>query len=666
MDCSAMVMREDAAPVIEIAGFGKRYRGKMVVKGLSLHVGEGEIHGLIGPDGSGKSSIMKAVAGVMSHDEGTVSVFGITLDSEAAAERIKHRIGFMPQGLGLSLYPELSIEENIDFFARLRAVGADELERRKERLLEMTRLAAFRTRAIKHLSGGMKQKLGLVCTLIHEPELLILDEPTTGVDPVSRRDFWAILSELVRRRGMTVLATTAYLDEASRFHRISLMHAGRILADGEPAEVAALVPGHLVMLGTPQQVDVRERLVSAFPDLTPEGGWLRIFVPERDPERAKQQVLEKLEASTVTNVHVTEPELEDTFIALIRREVGADEARARQPVQVHDRRGRAPERERDVAIEAQSLTRDFGAFRAVDDVSFRVESGEIFGLLGSNGAGKTTVIKMLTGILAPSTGGGTVAGADVTRPGRKIKRHIGYMSQLFSLYTDLTVVENITFYAGIYGLSLRQVRERCDWIVGMAGLGDVLDRRTGSLAVGMRQRLALGCALIHSPSVLFLDEPTSGVDPIGRQQFWEVLFKLSREEGVAVLVTTHYMSEAEHCDRLALMHAGRVAVEATPEAMKQNVQRREGRVLQINADDPVHALTLLERAGFEAPALFGRHLHIMSREPVTDRGRISSILAEQGIECSIRSPELSMEDVFVHWVTRLEQEAQAFKRGEAA
>jgi ABC-2 type transport system ATP-binding protein len=307
-------------------------------------------------------------------------------------------------------------------------------------------------------------------------------------------------------------------------------------------------------------------------------------------------------------------------------------------------------------IEAIELTRDFGRFRAVDRVSFQVREGEIFGLLGANGAGKTTVIKMLTGILPPTAGRGFVAGRDMRRSSQAIKRRIGYVSQAFSLYRDLTVLENIRLYAGIYGLTPAETRQRTEWILAMGGLHGYEQESSGSLSMGLRQRLALGCALVHRPHVLFLDEPTSGVDPIGRRRFWEILFGLSREEGVAILVTTHAMSEAEHCDHLALMYAGRIVADATPEEMKRQVEAEAGRMFEITTHDPGRALELLVRQGYREAALFGKRIHLLSPEPDRDRDRIPQALAAAGIDVAAIVPRpLSMEDVFVYRVTALER-----------
>ncbi|WP_374484667.1 ATP-binding cassette domain-containing protein [Zoogloea sp.] len=673
-----------SAPAIRVEGFIKRYGKRVAADGLALTVQRGEIYGLVGADGAGKSSLMKSVAGVLAHDGGTVEVFGTVIDSERAAEKVKQRIGFLPQGLGLNLYPDLSIEENVDFFGRLRGVPGAELAERKNMLLGMTRLDAFRSRPMRQLSGGMKQKLGLVCTLIHEPELVILDEPTTGVDPVSRRDFWAILGKLLEEKGITALVSTAYLDEADRFHRVSLFHEGKVMGEGTPAELIARVPGTLALFRAEPQADALPRLKAQFPQTEAMGAWLRVFAEGLTPEQARAAVemclrtptppptvgsnsfdlggtstdrgrinstpQECLQQSTIhlSDWFAREPELEDVFVAMLR------ERGARLDTSLPaDAAAAAPTST--LAIEATGLTRVFGDFRAADAVSFAVPQGEIFGLLGANGAGKTTVIKMLTGILKPSSGAGRVAGADMRSAGLAIKERIGYMSQAFSLYHDLSVVENIRLYAGIYGLDDRRARQRSDWVIGMAGLAGFENDAAGRLPMGLRQRLALGCALVHEPRVLFLDEPTSGVDPIGRRMFWDILFHLSRREGVAILVTTHYMSEAEHCDHLALMFAGRVVADASPEAMKQELITSAGQLLELRVDRPVPAQNALRDAGFANVALHGRAVHLLSRDADTDRERLPALLDKAGIVVqSVGLRPLSMEDVFVQRITALE------------
>ncbi len=653
-------MASSEPPIVKVAGFVKRYKKHTAVDGVNLEIKRGEIYGLIGPDGSGKSSLMKAIAGVLTYDSGSVEVFGTVIDSERAAELVKQRLGFLPQGLGLNLYPDLSVEENIDFFARLRLVPEQDLLERKSRLLAMTRLEKFRDRAMKNLSGGMKQKLGLICTLIHEPEMAILDEPTTGVDPVSRRDFWAILAELLQEKGMTALVSTAYMDEAARFHRLAFLSHGKVLAAGTPADVQALIPGSVVTFEATPQWEAVVRLKPRYTQIEALGSKLHVFTEETDPAQGVKDIESHLADIKVEQVRVDEPELEDVFVALLLRQ-GANEDRSDIATTaatraIHD----------GLAIEARELVRDFGTFRAVDHVSFEVKSGEIFGLLGANGAGKTTVIKMLNGIMPPTGGQGWVAGADMKTAGGAIKERIGYMSQAFSLYLDLTVEENIRLFAGIYGLDRQATNERLVWIVSMAGLKGFESSLTSRLPMGVRQRLALGCALVHQPRVLFLDEPTSGVDPIGRRHFWDILSRLAREEGVAMLVTTHYMSEAEHCDQLALMYAGRIVAEGSPTAMKDQVEHEAGQLLEVTTDQPGLALRRLARAGLAGAALFGTKLHVFSLDPSHDEIRLRDALSSDGVHVqAVAVRQLSLEDVFVHRVMALERQERETAKGAA-
>ncbi|WDQ18543.1 ATP-binding cassette domain-containing protein [Rhodopirellula sp. P2] len=640
-------------PIVRVAEFRKTYGRTTAVDGIDLEISRGEIYGLIGPDGAGKSSLMKAIAGVLTYDSGTLEVFGTQVDSEQSAETIKDRIGLMPQGLGLNLYADLTIEENVDFFGQIRLVPKEILEQRKKRLLEMTRLDKFRDRAMKNLSGGMKQKLGLVCCLIHHPQLVVLDEPTTGVDPVSRRDFWSILAQLLREEQITALVSTAYMDEATRFHHAALLFDGKVLARGEPDEIAALVPGRIVQTKAEPQAESLALLKQTFPQSEAVGPWLRVFVDDADDEQAKQAVTSRLEKFSPHEIHVAEPDLEDVFIALLRRRGLTDNDDLQTAPSISNTNARHPD---GLAIEANELVREFGSFRAVDRVNFRVEQGEIFGLLGANGAGKTTVIKMLTGLLPPTAGTGRVAGAEMRRAGQEIKERIGYMSQAFSLYQDLSVVENIRLYAGIYGLSRRSARERTEWIIDMAGLSGRENSLSGSLPMGVRQRLAIGCALVHRPQVLFLDEPTSGVDPIGRRRLWDIIFDLSRNEGVAILVTTHYMSEAEHCDHIAMMYAGRVFADASPSELKASLRNESGQLLEVTTDNPLAALEVLESEGFPGVSLFGKRIHFLASDPSVAEQRVRDALRKSNIEVlSVLEQPLTMEDVFVNRVLALEK-----------
>ncbi len=640
--------KESASLAVSARGFSKRYGKDTAVNRIDLDIHKGEIYGLIGPDGAGKSSFMKAVAGVLSFEEGTLHVFDTQVDSEASAELIKQRIGFMPQGLGLNMYPDLSVEENIDFFARLRLVPEKELTTRKNRLLGMTRLEAFRDRPMKNLSGGMKQKLGLVCTLIHEPELIILDEPTTGVDPVSRRDFWSILARLLREQGITALVSTAYMDEATRFQRAALMYQGKVLAEGEPDVIGNLAQGTMITIDVDAQADALLALSKQFEQIEAVGSRLRIWVDEADATLAEQQLRDVLAGFTIQHLECDTPGLEDVFVAKLRQEGNVVADLPAFEAGSNDKTG--------VAIEAHELSKRFDDFTAVDKISFTVPKGEIFGLLGANGAGKTTAIKMLTGIQLPTSGEGQVAGANMSTAAKLIKQRIGYMSQAFSLYLDLSVSENINLFAGVYGLDPKTRRERGAWIIELAGLQGYEKELAGSLPMGLRQRLALGCALVHKPQILFLDEPTSGVDPLGRRRFWEILFNLARVQNVTILVTTHYMSEAEHCDHLALMYAGRVVADDTPDNMKAAVTAEAGGLLEVSVDNPIVAVGVLEESEYKGAALFGRKIHLWAPDDEANRSRITSLLADAGITVlGIQARTLSMEDVFVYRVLQQEQ-----------
>ena len=592
---------------IRVDALIKHYRGVHALDGVSLRVAAGELYGLVGADGSGKSSLLQAIAGVLAADGGTVSVFGAPIASEADARGVQGRIGFVPQGLGMYLYPDLTVDEHLQFFAELRGVPAVQGARRAALLLEATRLDAFRARPMKQLSGGMRQKLALACALIHAPELLVLDEPTTGVDPLSRRDFWLLLPTLMREHGMSVIVATGYLDEADRFDRIGLLYRGRLAAEGEPAALRAAAAG-------------------------PRDG---------APGPAEQ------------------PDLEDVFVARI---CALDGLPATPAVAAVAAVTAAPPRVEGTAtvaaIEARHLTRDFEGFRAVDDVSFQVAPGEIVGLLGANGAGKTTVIKMLTGILPPSAGVGQVAGADMQRATRALRERIGYVSQSFSLYADLSVRDNLRLYAGIYGLHGPRAKARIDAVVALGGLGAALALEAGRVPTGLRQRLALCCALLHQPKVLFLDEPTSGVDPLGRRQFWRILAALAREDQAAILLSTHHMTEAGQCDRLVLMFGGRVIADDTPARLRQQLRSEAGQLVELRCDEPERALGALHQAGQADAVLLGRTLQWHARD-AAQASRTLDLLRQAGLSCgSPRVREPGIEEVFVHRIGALREAAR--------
>lgn len=483
---------------IEVRGVSHRYGRVDAIKDVSLSIPSGLSTAFVGPDGVGKSTLLTLIAGVRRLQSGSLATLGGDIATSAHRDRIMARLAYMPQGLGRSLYPSLSVFENIDYFGRLFGLSAAERRERIERLLHATGLEAFPGRAAGQLSGGMKQKLSLCCTLIHDPDLLILDEPTTGIDPLSRRQFWRLIDDIrAERRELTVLVSTAYMEEAERFDRIVAIDAGTVLAEGAPATL-------LARTGTDN--------------------------------------------------------FEQAYIAL---HGGAPIAvRALPPLAARD--DEAP------AIVAEGLTRRFGAFTAVDHVSFRIRRGEIFGFLGSNGCGKTTTMKMLTGLLGVTEGRAELLGQPVEADDPLTRMRVGYVSQSFSLYEELSVQANLQLHAQLYRVPTAQIGARVDEALCHFGLIEVAARKPPTLPLGMRQRLQLAAACLHRPEVLILDEPTSGVDPAAREMFWGLLGDLSRERAVTIFVSTHFMNEAERCDRISLMHAGRVLAVGTPDELRRS------------------------------------------------------------------------------------------------
>jgi len=465
---------------------------------VTLDFPAGAMLGLIGPDGVGKSTLLSLVAGARKVQQGTVEALGADMASARQRARVGPRIAYMPQGLGKNLYPTLSVAENIAFFGRLFGLGRKERDERMRDLLDATGLAPFPDRPAGKLSGGMKQKLGLCCALIHDPDLLILDEPTTGVDPLARRQFWDLIGQIrAKRRGMGVIVATAYMEEAAEFNWLVAMDAGRVLATGTPAEL-------------------REKTGTA--------------------------------------------SLDEAFIALMPEE----KRRLHRRVEIPPRQNNG---EREAAIEAEGLTIRFGDFTAVDDVSFRIPRGEIFGFLGSNGCGKTTTMKMLTGLLPADEGTASLFGQTVDPHDIDTRRRVGYMSQSFSLYSELTVRQNLDLHARLFNLPPQDIPTRINEMAARFHLKDVLDALPDALPLGVTQRLSLAVAMIHAPEILILDEPTSGVDPIARDALWQNFADLSRRDGVTIFISTHFMNEAERCDRISLMHAGKVLVSDTPAAI---------------------------------------------------------------------------------------------------
>jgi ABC-type multidrug transport system ATPase subunit len=634
--------------VIRVADLHKQYsRGKVhAVRGVSFDVHRGRVLGLIGPDGAGKTSIIQILAGVLSADRGHASIGGI--DVRRQPERVKPLIGYMPQGLGLNLYDTLSVAENIEFFRALRQVPEAEYRENRARLLAMTRLEPFLDRPAGKLSGGMRQKLALICTLIHLPDILLLDEPTTGVDPLSRRDFWTIIHDLVTRRGVTVLLSTAYMDEAERCHHVLLLHQGEVIAEGAPDTLAAALPGRLIAIGgaSPQNV---ARIATNWPEtesVALYGTKTHVLL-----HNTAVDIDARLAAAGFTGTHVQDipASLEDVFVhRLVERNAVVESAHLTKPVENNTTGGITP-------VQTQQLTRRFDSFVAVDRVDIEVRPGEIFGLLGPNGAGKTTLLKMLCGLLAPSEGQATVAGLDLGQKAarQQLRGRIGYMSQRFSLYRDLAVTANLELYAGLYSLPRAQWHTRIRTLLDELRLTDYAERRTMALPLGLRQRLALAAALLHEPQLLFLDEPTSGVDPVARRQFWDIVHVLAREQGITVLVSTHYMDEAEHCDRLALMHQGRLAAMGSPTELKARATENGGPAVVVSAHAFERAYPLLSKH-FPGAMLYGRRIQWQSREDEADVGRAEALLQEASIEATVSAQPLTMEEAFIYFIAQAE------------
>ena len=486
-------------PVAQVQGLTHRYKRITALDDVTLSIPAGCMVGLIGPDGVGKSTLLALLAGAKRIQDGQVQVLDGDMAQAAHRRDVCPRIAYMPQGLGKNLYATLSVAENVDFFGRLFGHAPAERQARMADLLHATGLAPFADRPAGKLSGGMKQKLGLCCALIHDPDLLILDEPTTGVDPLSRRQFWELIDRIrARRPGMSVLVATAYMEEAERFDHLIAMDEGKVLAIGTPAEL--------------RQHTQRDTLEAAFIALLPaqrREGHRELVVPPR------------------------------------------------------------PSADGDIAIEAHDLTCRFGDFTAVDHVNLSIHRGEIFGFLGSNGCGKTTTMKMLTGLLPPSEGHAELFGQSVNAHDLSVRRRVGYMSQAFSLYSELTVRQNLDLHARIFEVPAAQRDARIAEMMTRFELADVADELPDKLPLGVRQRLSLAVAVVHGPDMLILDEPTSGVDPIARDQFWELMIQLSRQDGVTLFISTHFMNEAQRCDRISLMHAGRVLDSGTPAELMQ-------------------------------------------------------------------------------------------------
>lgn len=638
---------QPTTPAIAADRLTKKFGEVTAVSGLSLTVSPGEIFGLVGPDGAGKSTSLRMLATIMDPDSGKARVAGFDTAGEAAA--VKDHLAYMSQKFGL--YQDLTVGENIDFYADLYGMSRKGRQARVEELLDFSHMRPFIDRSAGNLSGGMKQKLQLICALIHTPKVLLLDEPTNGVDPVSRRDFWRILNRL-RAEQVAILVSTAYLDEAERCDRVGLIDKGRLMATGTPDEIKRLMVGRIFSIrsGKARQIvdilrdEPTARSVNLF------GDSVHLVSEEvRDTAAHIENLLDRKQLE-YDQVREIPPSLEDIFVSLLGKGDAAPEAE-RDRFTLSDETGNGEE----VAVHVAGLTRQFGSFKAVDNVGFMVKKGEIFGFLGPNGAGKSTTIRMLCGLLAPTSGSGTVGGFDIMKEAEKIKLHIGYMSQKFSLYEDLTVTENINFYGGIYGLAGNRLEKRREWALTMAGLQEHRKSITRILSGGWKQRLALACAILHEPPIIFLDEPTSGVDPLSRRRFWDLIYAMA-DRGITIFVTTHYMEEAEYCDRIALIYGGKMIATGSP--MELKTEAMQDKIIDLRCRNPQDLIgPLKELPEIRDVSLFGSGLHLVTPDAGSGMAAVRRLLADRDVgEVNMEVITPSMEDVFISLIEAVDRQ----------
>lgn len=631
-------------PVVTVKNLVKDYGQTKAVKNLNFSINPGELFGLIGPDGAGKTTTFHILGGIMDATAGEVLVLDVK------PRDVRLQIGYLTQQF--SLYTDLSIQENLKYVAGIREVPVDEFEKRSNKYLRAMDLLRFKDRLAGKLSGGMKQKLALCCALMASPKLLLLDEPTTGVDPVSRREFWDLLAT-VTGDGVTVAVATPYLDEAERCNRLILMHEGEIQEMGSVAELKADLKMKRLEVRVSQTdapggtLEKLEAKLWEAPDANSKIQDIQAFGDRLDVLTAVPEETEGLIRKATqlpVSIDVQDPTLENVFVNRLKGKVHVDHETRYPFIE------KPPQPAGAEAIAARSISKVFGSFKAVSNVSLSVQYGDIYGLLGANGAGKTTTIKMLCGLLQPTKGEMILCGAKSNLRSAALRQRLGYMSQKFTLYDDLTILENLEFYCGVYQIQDRLKNERINWVLANSGLQGQQNMLTGRLPGGWKQRLSFGAAVMHQPEVVFLDEPTSGVDPLARREMWRMIREFAAD-GTAVLVTTHFLEEAEHCSQLGFMVAGELVVEGSPSGIKES---QPGQLLEIRFSNQQAAYELL-RQNLESwrVSVFADSLHIVVDDPNSELPRIVDLAKGAGIEVTEARPlPFSLEDSFISIVKR--------------
>ncbi|MFM9263584.1 ATP-binding cassette domain-containing protein [Tychonema sp. BBK16] len=637
---------------IEIKKLYKYYGKIIALKGINLEVNRGELFGLIGPDGAGKTTVFNILGGVMEATAGEAQILKLP------ARDARNYTGYLTQQF--SLYPDLSVEENINYSAGLRLVPENQLEMRRSKYLKLMQLDKFCDRLAGRLSGGMKQKLALCCALIAEPQVLLLDEPTTGVDTIARREFWDILAGLTAQ-GITVVVATPDLDEAERCDRVALIYDGQIQQIGSPTALKSALGLQRLVIRTPELVKTEQALLplvnqEQIADVATYGDRIEVLV--KDAKQGEILVRDRLTQQSKTSddkidIQSEKPTLENVFTTLLRQKGGVPEFvpfPRSQTVASKPNKKQEITQNPTIAICASNLNRIFGAFHAVVNLNLDLHYGEVYGLLGANGAGKTTTIKMLCGLLPISSGKISIAGETGNLRSAQLRQKIGYMSQKFTLYDDLTILENLQFYSGVYGIPPKQRQEKIRWVLSICGLEKQEHLLTKQLPGGWKQRVAFGASVMHEPEILFLDEPTSGVDVLARKQFWQLINDFARN-GTAILVTTHYMNEAEQCNRMCFMVAGRKVAEGSASEIKS---AQPGQLFELRVGKLQESYDRLrEHLEPWRVSIFGDRLHIVLDDPQQELPQVEALLKQANLPLiETESMAFSLEDAFIGEVQR--------------